>query len=712
MRRFMPALACLLAIPAFALAYPPATVEDVAQTSVKVAGLDCGTQYRIHIEERNSSNTDWTSLTTHTPTTAACTPPPPPPPPPPGCQNPPCWDFLGNNFNGDNFNQVMGSAQDLAVSGDGHLVSGTHWEESAHDVRVLTPTGASVGPRPGNSSGRFRETGGGPRAVEITNTHVWAAQQRRVVRWDRAIWINWANRGQVYQGTTFTVPGMGELSGITVCGGRVFVADPGAASNSVTPATSRVKALSDSTGAVLNTWTVPHARHLACDRQGNVWVLQQRMGTTPARLARYSPTGAPLGSFALSGEPMDVATNPNGDEVLIADNGPDQRIETFTYTGAPNRTIGESYLNGPTPGLLGPIRFAGPRGVDVDQAGNVYVLQTFAPGRGTLHWQDGELSDTAVFSKHQPNGTQIWRRMGVIGMPGEANSDKSRFYTNNVTYERVNGRWEPRALNIDGFSGDPRFPNGVLDHRSGSSTTVYREFGGHRWIAKPGNGPSTSSPTMRVFRLDGEIGRLTNTFTGSFRDWWIAENGDVWKGQSNGTVQHFRMIGISNGVPQYAAAAITPPAPGFTSVYRMEVHGNTVYVSGYGPGAEFEAGFDDWKFSGKRIARFNGLPTASGWSSRAWTTSVFWGAYPNRPVSMSTDGDRVAVAYLRGVGLNKGGIRLYDADTGAPVGNEFSFPAEYGTDVGWFDMPRSLTSKNGLMGVEANGQAKTTTFIR
>jgi Glycosyl hydrolases family 39 len=78
MRRFVPALACLLAIPAFALAYPPATVTDVTQSSVTIRGLDCGTRYEIRIRERNSANTAWTNTTTHTPTTAACPSRPPP----------------------------------------------------------------------------------------------------------------------------------------------------------------------------------------------------------------------------------------------------------------------------------------------------------------------------------------------------------------------------------------------------------------------------------------------------------------------------------------------------------------------------------------------------------------------------------------------------------------------------------------------------------
>ena len=80
--------------------------------------------------------------------------------------------------------------------------------------------------------------------------------------------------------------------------------------------------------------------------------------------------------------------------------------------------------------------------------------------------------------------------------------------------------------------------------------------------------------------------------------------------------------------------------PGFNDTRRFEVHGTTVYVSGYGPGAAFEAGPDDWKFSGKRIARFNQLPTASGWGTAAWAIQVPWarartGRCPSAPTETS-----------------------------------------------------------------------------
>jgi hypothetical protein len=99
---------------------------------------------------------------------------------------------VGNSFGGHNFEEVPAAAQDLAVAGDGVAFTGATWIESAHDVRAYTTAGRPVGPRPGSSAGRFRETGGGPLAVEATHRYLYAAQQRRLVRWDRSKFMNWS----------------------------------------------------------------------------------------------------------------------------------------------------------------------------------------------------------------------------------------------------------------------------------------------------------------------------------------------------------------------------------------------------------------------------------------------------------------------------------------------------------------------------------------
>jgi hypothetical protein len=612
----------------------------------------------------------------------------------------PTFDFTGNSFpggTGGTYNQVSETAQDIAVSPDGMVVHGADWVESAHDVRVITQSGDSVGPRPGSSAGRFRENGAGPRAVAITDTSVYAAQwrARRVVKWDRSAFIGTGCAGCTMNGTTFTVAGSGTLVGLAVGGGRIFVADAGASVGEVVPDTATIKALSESTGALLNTWTVPRVRHLDVDRQGNVWALQQRTSTQAPRLSRYTPTGGALESFALTGDPTDVAADPNADEVLISDNGPDQDIERYSYTGTQTGHFGESYLNGPTPGLIGSLRFAGPRGVDESSNGDIYVLES-VPGRGQHGWD--ETGDGAMFSRYHPNGTRVWMRYGIMGQPGEVNNDGSRFYAGNITYQRqADGHYTPYAVNVDPFTGnDPRLPNGTLTFGNSTTRTDYREFDGQKWIARH----QANNDYLRVYRLDGEIARFVRGFP-SKPGQAIADNGDVWQASGN-QVTRYPYTGNSTW-----GAAVTYPAPAaFNDLRRIEVHGSSVYLSGYGSGAAFEAGFDGWKISGKRVARYDALPTGSGWIAPRWTVDVPWPAYPQKPTSMSTDGTTVAVAYLSGGdSRSQGYVRTYDAATGAAQ-LRLVPPAEYGEMYGWLDMMESIAFKNGVLSWEGIGQNK------
>jgi hypothetical protein len=70
MRTLVAAVAAVLAIASVALAFPPATIEDVDRDSVTVGNLDCGTQYRIQVAERRSGT--WRDNQVYTTTTAPC----------------------------------------------------------------------------------------------------------------------------------------------------------------------------------------------------------------------------------------------------------------------------------------------------------------------------------------------------------------------------------------------------------------------------------------------------------------------------------------------------------------------------------------------------------------------------------------------------------------------------------------------------------------
>jgi hypothetical protein len=646
-----------------------------------------------------------------------------------GCASPPCFDWLGNTFPGADFSHVPSAGHDLAVSGDGVAATGAPWVESAHDVRAYTTSGRAVGPRPASSVGRFREHGGGPRAVEVTRSHVYATNALRLVRWDRAKFMSFP-RGGLYRGRTLTVrSGAGELLGVTVCGAEAYAVDPGRAVGRLSPDSTQIKVVNANlTGGVKRRWAVPRARHLSCDRQGNVWVLQQRDPTSSARLARYSPSGSLLGAFEVSGQPMDVAANPTRNEVLIADNGPDQRVERYGYGGSRLGTVGRSYLAGPTPGRLGPRRFAGPRGVDVDAQGNVFVMQSGQPGRGTQGWtDDGEFM---IVSKHRPDGAQVWRSGGtVLASVGEPSLDGERFYASSVAYGRgADGRYRLRALTIDPFRApkDPRVATSEPLGLGTTTTTHVRDLAGRRYLAQvDGRGE-----WLRLFRLDGLIARHAATFQGGKvavvgrrvvtpgnlpqSDWYMSRNGDVWRPSQAGPVWRYRLNRVTAaGTPifRHAKKDRFPAPPGFTDVRRIEVHGDAVYVSGYGPG-EFPTGeFDDWKWSGRRMARFNSLPTAYGWPAPVWSRLIHWGPYPggagmDRPASWAVDGNRIAIGYQKEPNGPRNYLRILNAADGLEL-REVHWPARFG-QAGWLDVMRALTFTNGWVWVEEGHLGKLT----
>ena len=580
---------------------------------------------------------------------------------------------------------MIADGQIFAVSPDGICAVGADWVESAHDVRALTAAGAPTGPMPASSTGRFRETGGGPRGLAVTASSIYAAQARRLVRWDRARFMDWADRGSSYGGQTLELGGSGTLGGLTVVGSEVYLVDNGTIS----------VYNADLSGELKRSWAVARARHVTADRQGNIWVLQ----SGPGYLARYSPTGMLLGGFDVSGEPMHLAAHPTADEIYVPDNGPNQNVRRFNYSGAEIGTFGTSYLAAPTPGLLGPMRFCGPRGVGLDSAGNIYVMQKGNPGRGEAGWNDG--GQWCIVSKFV-NGVQVWRTEGLnLSSVGEASDDGKRFYVGTTGYTRgTDGRFAVSACTIDPFANptDPRFSSGPLGHGL-TTTTHVRDIAGERFLFQHDGGD-----TMRIYRLTGDIAELHASIQpgiGGIQDWFPTEDGDVFGCSQDGPV-----VRVPWG--QTTATNLGAP-PGFVDVRRIEVHGSSVYVSGYGSG-EFMAEFDDWRWAGKRLARFDTLPTP--WPTPRWSKLVHWGPNPggagmDRPASWSADDDLVALGYQdEPVGDNRSYLRIISALDGSEVA-EIHWPAEFG-ECGWFDTFRAVSFRNGEVWCEENHLSKLT----
>jgi PA14 domain/Thrombospondin type 3 repeat len=652
-------------------------------------------------------------------------------PPPSACQTLPCFDWAGNTFAGGlHFGHVIEAARDLAVSPDGVSVIGNEWTESAHDVRTFTTDGTPRGPRPASSLGRFRENGGGSYSQDVTNGHVYATNGSRVVRWNRATFMNVSNPESTLAGASVTVSGL--LYGITVCGAEVFVSDPGSAVP-VAPDTTQIKVIrADMTGGVRRQWTVPRARHLTCDRQGNVWVLQQANGATSAQLRRYTPSGSLLTAFDVPGYPRDVAADSNSDTLLVTDNSADQRVEKYNYSGTVVGTFGQSYLRGPTPGLIRNGRFAGPRGVDIDASGNIYVSETSDPGSGNDGWHGPGTDDAVVVTKFAPNGSEIWRREGCCFLSGAMPSDDdSRLYDSNFMYERgANGRWKTRSFNRNPFT----HPNDIRRTQEHEGTPLVQDVAGRRLLLQAGGG-TRANHDIRLYKVEGEVtvpttwlsppgnqinnpGQATQsaptrwscTTATSGGDVWLAPNGDLWLACFTQNVIRFRFQGYdAEGDPiyNYANHEVYPRPNGWERTGMIQVEGSRVYVSGWATGS-FAAEYEEDRRSGRHLRRYDSLPTPGGWGTPTWSVTVPWGVTHSmdKPLAWMAEGDKLVMSYQAcqyPFGTSSC-ARWFNANTGT-LGRTIFAPEEFGK-VGWTDTDRPITYRNGWAYIEEDHLSK------
>jgi hypothetical protein len=660
--------------------------------------------------------------------------------------------FAGPTFVGNSFasagHGLENAVQELAVSPDGWLMQGAAWAEDQHPSRLFDPsTGALLGPPNGsNHNGIY--------GVAADNTYVYyATGDGWLLRGAQSFWRDPANvdaydPGTLGGGATLKVDSGGnQLMGMTECGGQLFVTDsngPIGTSGQVSPNTSSIKAIPISLSGVTTSWVVARARTLACDRQGNIWVLQQSVsGGASADVERFTPTGTLLTSFAVPTDTGGIAADPSSDRILVADNGQDQNFKWFNYAGTQTGQLGVTggYLQGSDPGRIGALRFVGPRAAAINADGSIYTAESCNPGVGQVAWNDTGPSE--IITKYNANGTIAWQDHGIIWAgTGQPSSDGTKFYSGDFEFTRDgSGKYQPTAFTVDPWA-NPTDPRKINDY----SEAVYeREMDGHvyEFMNLPNNivpgqpglvfEQQPNSEIMKlVVKFDDNTTITTNGTVANVSsnpalvsntgvsDFWMTDTGDMWT--TAGTqVWRYRVQGFAgDGTPQYTFAAVDPyPKPAALSqgVQRIEIIGTTAYLFGFS-GSDPNPGGDwgGWLSSGRHLVKYNSLPTGGGWPAPAWEHDFSYGsgssgtgstspATTGFPTGFAADGAYVGVAWLHDPNTNQGEILTLN-DSDGTLAHTYSTPVPAYGRVGLLDMMQSITAGNGWIWAEDDWAAK------
>lgn len=615
--------------------------------------------------------------------------------------------YLANSFAGNEgagggvANSVPHAIMSLAVSPDGWALTGSTWEEYSHDARLINPTNGFVyGPE------TFTRQDGGIDGVAIDATNVYYADGAgKLSSGPRSFWQNPANlaiqdTGSLSGDHQLTVDPAGRTLGqMTLCRGNLYVIDQGV-----------IKKIPTSLASVTASWVSANAESLACDRQGDVWALQNGV-----KLQRYTPTGGAVSSFTLAAGSYasGIAADPTSNSLWVADNGRDQNFKKFSYAGAQTRSLGVKGGYLADGGKIDATHFVGPRGIAIDTAGDIITAESADPGERGNVWSN--YGPGAIITKFAPNlSTVTYRDYGLsfVG-DGESTADGNRFLDLHFEYAKAaSGKYEPYAYTVDPFTNpsDTRLGSESHQYWWGMATRTL-DLSGHRYLI---SNDEPEPMTIYEQQPGSEIMKSVKVFNGN-SDWWMDSTGNVWT-VADAQVSEYKITGFdAAGVPQYPATPTAyPQLSQLNDIRRIEVHGSTMYLSGFA-GSENPIGgdWDGWKSMGRHLLKFNALPTASGWPTPAWKKDF---SYPTGntgpfayPTGFAGDGNYVGVTWLFGQDSNDSGTQGRLQILNASDGRQFSDSTPAAPSLGrtgWLDLEHGVESSGGWLWLEDDLNSK------
>ncbi|MBH8565010.1 hypothetical protein I8748_22970 [Nostoc sp. CENA67] len=661
--------------------------------------------------------------------------------------------WIGNSFGGGN-KWVQNYIEAMYVAPNGTVYTNSEWDEGGAEAGIY---------KDGNVIGRLDDTHGwsrsGGKAITANDKYIYMAMVQGAVgkinqdyppdkttwycvrRYDLSFKSAPFNEGRGWDKSMLITSTQSEVTGLATVNNELYVSDS---------ASNLIRVYNTDTMKELRSFSVAHPGAIAIDQQKNLWIIQNKIGSTPAKIVHYSQTGKQLPQQIVDiVEPTAIAINPQG-RLLVADNGPRQQVLIYDIKNKPVQvsTFGsKGGIYAGIPGEVQALKFYGLSGVGTDAAGNIYVNSNGFNRSGT---------DLRKFS---PSGKQLWQLLGLLfvdNADADPSSDGIDVFTKQESYlidhnKSAGKQWTYKSYTLNAF----KYPQDPRLHTSPDATFV-RRIKGKPFLFLT----DMYSSFLQIYRFnpakDGKIAIPAGMFVGTngddkksmpgnwppyqpeqgewiWRDkngngsfdkgeyetskdypylggWWVDSKGDVWKTlRTQDGIRRYPLQGLdAKGNPIYTYSSMQKQQnPSlFTDLRRIEYfpETDTMYLSGFTK--EHPAIGDDTKVVGSEIARFDNW--SQGNSTPRWRIVVPYDTTGKREVStaaMSVAGD-----YVFTVTGKTAEVNVYNAKTGTSVQKLKPGP-EVNSESGWIDIPhgiRAFRRSNGeyLVFVEEDWKGK------
>ncbi|MFN6461933.1 MAG: hypothetical protein RMZ41_008805 [Nostoc sp. DedVER02] len=661
--------------------------------------------------------------------------------------------WIGNTIGSGNL-RVQNNIEAMYVSPDGTVYTNSHWDEAGMEAAIYKD-GKVIGAI-GDTHGWSR---GGGIAVTANSKYIYLAMTQGskgktdedyppegttwhcVRRYDLSGKPAPFPEGRGWDKSMLITSTKSEVTGLATVGSELYVSDFAA---------NRIRVYDTETMKEIRSFTVNNPGAITIDSQKNLWIIQNKNGSKPAKILHYSQNGKQLPQqIADIVEPTAIAIDREG-KLLVAENGPRQQMLVYDIKDKPVEVGSFGCKGGIYTGIAGEVRdlkLYGLTGVGKDASGNIYINSNGFNKSGT---------DLRKFS---PSGKLIWRSLGLIfvdNADADPKTDGVDLFTKQEHYLMDYGKpagkqWTYKAYTLNPFKypQDPRLhtsPDGTFVRRIqgkpflfftdmyNSFLQIYRfnpatdgkvaipagMFVGSNGADKPflaGNWPPNQPQKGEwIWRDRNGNGKFENDEYDTSKDypyiggWWVDSKGDVWKAlRTEDGIRHYPLKGIDpKGNPIYNYSSMEKQATPsmFNDLRRIEYFPETdsMYLSGFT--ADHPAFGDDTGVAGSEIARFDNW--SKGNRTPRWRILIPYDTTGKREVStaaMSVAGDRVFA-----VTVKTAEVYVYNAKTGVQVQLLKPGP-EVGSESGWIDIPygiRAFRRSDGeyLVFVEENWKGK------